>query len=49
MRKELVKNLREQLRKNPAATIASVSQNDWYGNCQCAACKAVEEEKALPA
>jgi len=49
MRKELVKNLREQLRKNPAATIASVSQNDWYGNCQCAACKAVEEEEGSPA
>ena len=23
------------LRQNPAATIASVSQNDWHGNCQC--------------
>ncbi len=49
MRKELVKNLRERLRKNPAATIASVSQNDWYGNCQCAACKAVEDEEESPA
>lgn len=49
MRKELVKNLRERLRNNPAATIASVSQNDWYGNCQCAGCKAVEEEEESPA
>ncbi len=49
MRQELVKNLRERLRKNPAATIASVSQNDWYGNCQCAACKAVEDEEESPA
>ncbi len=49
MRAELVKNLKERLRSNPAATIASVSQNDWYGNCQCAKCKAVEEEEGSPA
>jgi hypothetical protein len=49
MRAELVKNLKERLRNNPAATIASVSQNDWYGNCQCAKCKAVEEEEGSPA
>lgn len=49
MRVELVKNLKERLRNNPAATIASVSQNDWYGNCQCAKCKAVEEEEGSPA
>ncbi len=49
MRAELVKNLKERLRNNPEATIASVSQNDWYGNCQCAKCKAVEEEEGSPA
>lgn len=49
MRKEFVKNLRERLRKNPAATIASVSQNDWYGNCQCRDCVAVDEEEGSPA
>jgi hypothetical protein len=49
MRKELVKNLKERLRKNPAATIASVSQNDWYGNCQCKDCVAVDEEEGSPA
>ena len=49
MRKELVKNLKERLRNNPAATIASVSQNDWYGNCQCKACAAVEQEEGSPA
>jgi len=49
MRKELVKNLKEQLRKNPAATIASVSQNDWHGNCQCKNCAAIEQEEGSPA
>ena len=49
MRKELVKNLRANLRKNPAATIASVSQNDWHGNCQCAKCAAIDKEEGSPA
>jgi hypothetical protein len=49
MRRELVKNLRARLRANPAATIASVSQNDWHGNCQCPKCRAVEEEEGSPA
>jgi hypothetical protein len=49
MRKELVKNLTAQLRANPAATIASVSQNDWHGNCQCSNCAAIEKEEESPA
>ena len=49
MRVELVKNLKERLRKNPRATIASVSQNDWHGNCQCSKCAAIEEEEGSPA
>lgn len=49
MRQELVRNLKARLRANPAATIASVSQNDWAGNCQCAACAAVEKEEESPA
>ncbi|MBE0537783.1 MAG: DUF4838 domain-containing protein, partial [Phycisphaerae bacterium] len=49
MRAELVKNLRERLRANPAATIASVSQNDWYGFCTCAKCAAVDAEEGSPA
>ena len=49
MRKELVKNLKERLRNNPAATIASVSQNDWHGNCQCKDCAAIEKEEDSPA
>jgi hypothetical protein len=49
MRKELVKNLQERLRNNPMATIASVSQNDWHGNCQCQNCAAVDKEEGSPA
>jgi hypothetical protein len=49
MREELVKNLKERLRNNPAATIASVSQNDWHGNCQCTKCAAIEKEEGSPA
>jgi hypothetical protein len=49
MCKELVKNLKANLRKNPAATIASVSQNDWRGNCQCAKCVDIEKEEESPA
>lgn len=49
MRKELVKNLKENLRANPAATIASVSQNDWHGYCQCEACAAIDKEEGSPA
>jgi hypothetical protein len=44
MRRELVRNLKARLRANPSATIASVSQNDWRGNCRCAQCSAIEEE-----
>ncbi|MCK4292059.1 MAG: DUF4838 domain-containing protein [Planctomycetes bacterium] len=49
MRAELVKNLKARLRANPAATIASVSQNDWHGNCQCSKCAAIEKEDESPA
>jgi len=49
MRRELVKNLKQRLAANPEATIASVSQNDWHRNCQCAKCKAVEEAEGSPA
>ena len=49
MRQELVKNLKANLRKNPDATIASVSQNDWHGRCQCQKCLAIEQEEGSPA
>jgi len=49
MRRELVKNLKERLRANPAATIASVSQNDCHGNCACPRCRSADEEEGGPA
>ena len=49
MRRELVKNLKERLRLNPRATIASVSQNDCFNPCACERCRAVEEEEGSPA
>jgi hypothetical protein len=48
MRTELVKNLKERLRLNPKATIASVSQNDCFNPCTCARCGAVDAEEGSP-
>lgn len=48
MRQELVGNLKQRLCDNPAASIASVSQNDWYNNCTCPRCRAVDEEEGSP-
>ena len=45
MRAELIKNLKAGLKANPAATIASVSQNDWFGSCQCEACTAIDRDE----
>jgi len=47
-RRERVKNLKARLRANPAATIASGSQNDCHGNCQCAKCAAIDREEGSP-
>ncbi len=49
MREELVKNLKARLRRNPQATMASVSQNDWAGYCECERCRAVDAEEGSPA
>jgi Domain of unknown function (DUF4838) len=49
MRRELVKNLEERLRAHPEATIASVSQNDCFGNCTCPKCRQADAEEGGPA
>ena len=36
------------MRDHPEAKIYSVSQNDWYNNCQCPNCKAIDEEEGSP-
>jgi hypothetical protein len=48
MRKELTRNALALLRKTPDAGLISISQNDWHGRCQCAKCKAIEEEEGSP-
>lgn len=48
MRKELTKNALDVIRKDPAAGIISISQNDCGGQCQCAKCKAAEAEEGSP-
>ena len=39
----------EHMRKNPKATIFSVSQNDWDGYCECPQCAAVAREEGSQA
>jgi hypothetical protein len=43
--REVTAAVRAWLRKDPKATIVSVSQNDWHGWCECAKCKAVDDEE----
>lgn len=48
MRAELTKVALDWIRKEPAAGMISITQNDWGGQCQCAKCQAVEEEEGGP-
>jgi hypothetical protein len=48
MRRELVKNALARLRADPEAGFISISQNDWHGQCQCQACRAVDAEEGSP-
>ncbi|MBT3377306.1 MAG: DUF4838 domain-containing protein [Lentisphaerae bacterium] len=48
MRAELTKNALEWIRKEADAGIISISQNDWGGRCECAACREVEEQEGSP-
>ena len=45
MRKELTKNVLEELRIHPETTMVDISQNDQYRFCTCAKCKAVDDEE----
>lgn len=45
LRDELVKRVKQWLRESPDARIVSVSQNDWYGWCECDDCKAVDDRE----
>lgn len=43
LRAYVVERVKQWLRESPEARIVSVSQNDWYGFCECAKCKALDE------
>lgn len=43
LRDHVVERVKAWLRESPEARIVSVSQNDWYGYCECVRCKALDE------
>jgi hypothetical protein len=45
LREHVVARVREWLRESPEASIVSISQNDWYGACECPVCSAVDAEE----
>jgi len=45
LRDFLVERVREWLKESPDARIVSISQNDWFGPCQCGPCKAIDERE----
>lgn len=49
LREFTVERVKEWLRESPEAQIVSVSQNDWYGACQCDPCKALDEREGSSA
>ena len=49
LRDFVVQRVKEWLREAPDASIISVTQNDWYGACECAQCKALDEAEGSPA
>jgi len=44
----VVAGLREQMAEKPEAHYWSVSQNDTFSNCQCDACRAIDEREGSP-
>ncbi|HEY0074319.1 MAG TPA: DUF4838 domain-containing protein [Abditibacteriaceae bacterium] len=47
-RQEIIKNALAQVRANPTAGLISISQNDNVSPCQCANCKALEDQEDSP-
>lgn len=43
MLEEFSRNVLAKVREQPHLGIVVVTMNDWHGNCQCTACKAVDE------
>jgi hypothetical protein len=49
LRDFMVERVKEWLRQSPNAGIVSVSQNDWYGWCECEKCKALDDAEGTHA
>lgn len=49
LRDFMVERVKQGLRESPGAGIISVSQNDWYGACECANCKALDDAEGTHA
>ncbi|HAM72545.1 MAG TPA: hypothetical protein DCM86_12960 [Verrucomicrobiales bacterium] len=49
LREFTLDRVRQWLRESPEAGIISVSQNDWYGACECHACKAMDDAEGTHA
>jgi hypothetical protein len=45
LRDFVVERVRQWLQESPDADIVSISQNDWYGACQCENCKALDTQE----
>ena len=43
--KLVTERMLEEMRKNPQATVFSLSQNDWFNFCQCKKCRAAAERE----
>ena len=48
LRDFVVQRVKEWLRESPDARIISVTQNDCFGACQCAKCKAIDDAEGSP-
>lgn len=48
LRDFMVGQVRSWLKESPDASIISISQNDWYGQCTCPKCKALDEAEGSP-
>lgn len=44
----IVAELKPLMQASPAKTVWSISQMDWDGRCQCAACKAIDDTEGSP-
>lgn len=49
LRDFVVRRVKDWLREDPNVSIISVTQNDWYGHCQCEPCKAMDDAEGSPA